>query len=118
MGEARNKGETHEERREAALDREMDRAEVLIALREDDGGIGMSILPRDEEMNGQSLAIILATFIHSNLEALTKAAVQAKLASEQPQGVVVERAKRSLTTAEGALAVDASIVGPDGRPLQ
>lgn len=129
MGEAKSRG-SFEERREDAMGRMLDNAEVLIAVSEQEGGIHLSVLPRDEAPNGQSLAVILASWLNSNFEAVTRAAVQAKLQSEQavtdvtPKDggdlkAIAMRPVRSITTPEGGLAKgEAVLLGPDGRPLQ
>jgi hypothetical protein len=127
MGEARARG-THEQHREDALLKAIDDAEVLVFLSAKDGGINLQILPRDEEPNADSLAVIIASWLNSNLEAITKAAVLAKMQSEQPAAnvateggdmrVIASRPVRSVTTVEGGLANEApTLLGPDGRAL-
>lgn len=108
----------------------LDGAEVLICLSEVEGGIGLQIIPRDEAPNGDSLAVIVASWLDSNLATITKAAVQAKIASEQPQAdiktdggdlrIIASRPVRSVTTVGGQIAKKdaAEILGPDGKPLQ
>lgn len=133
MGEAKNRG-TLEERQQQAEERHQEEigaaingAEVVVCLREVEGGINLTIIPRDEAPNSESLAVIVASWLNSNLVAITRAAVLAKERSERPAAqvatqegpvLVTGRPVRSITTPEGALARDAGLLGPDGRPLQ
>jgi hypothetical protein len=128
MREAKSRGSA-EDRKVQAMLKALEAAEVVICLSETDGGISLQTIPRDESPNGDSLAVIVASWLNSNLAAITKAAVQAKLQSEQPRvdvktgggdmRVIAQRSVRSITTPEGGLAKDAPmLLGPDGRPMQ
>lgn len=113
---SQRKASARASRQEAEIIRRLEAAEVIITLAEEDGGVNLAVMPRDETPNAQSLAVVLASFIHSNLPTLTKAAVQAKLQSEQQ---VKPAAVPSVTTPGGGLAKAAPLIlGPDGRALQ
>jgi hypothetical protein len=102
--------------------------EVIIAFSFEAGELGVQALPRDERPDPHSLAVILASYIVSNIETLVEQAQEAKARSEatpEPEAagadlrVIASRPVRSLTTVGGALATGApEILGPDGRPMQ
>ncbi len=121
MGEARARG-TYEQRKAKAQLAED--CEVLIFLKSDEGHLNVQILPRDEEPDEHSPAVIFAAFLNQNMEGLTKAAMdsyrqyQAEQAGEG--AVLTEAPQRSIQTAEGDIAKkdDVGLLGPDGRPMQ
>lgn len=124
MGEANQRG-TPEERREQAMERMLDSAEVLIALSADEQGVSMQVLPRDEQPDQDSPAVILAGFINANLGNLMQTAFAAKEQHEQNQGAGQQNPQfiktpgvRSITTPEGGLAkAGPKLLGPDGKLL-
>lgn len=125
MGQANQRGSA-EERREQAMARMLDDAEVLIALNENDGAINLQALPRDEVPNQDSAAVILAGFINANLGNLMQTALQARqqhaenlAAGVQNPHMIKQVPVRSLTAVDGGLAKDApTIVDTTGRVLQ
>lgn len=127
MGEANNRGD-HAERREQAIERHLEEAEVIIMLKATDGRLEVSMLPRDEEPNQDSPAVIFAAFINANFEQLAGQAMSLYMShaaaerGELPMegsGQIVEAPKRSVVDQAGQIAGDAPVLlGSDGKRLQ
>lgn len=125
MGEAKTRG-SEQQRREQAVGEVIENAEVLICLSSSDKKVRVAIIPRDEQPDGESLAVILAGFINANFGNLCETALQAKRDFEAAQAAgqpnpqfIKQRPVRSVTRPDGGLAKDGPvIVGPDGKQLQ
>ena len=111
MGQANSRG-TFEERREQALEREMDEAECIVFLKSDNGKLKISFLPRDAEPNTESPAMIFAAYLGNNFTQLageamalsiSHAAVQMGEAPAAGQ-VMVATPTRSVLDAQGNIA--------------
>lgn len=111
MGQANSRG-TFEERREQALEREMDEAECIVFLKSDNGKLKISFLPRDAEPNVDSPAMIFAAYLGNNFTQLageamalsiSHAAVQMGEAPAAGQ-VMVATPTRSVLDAQGNIA--------------
>ena len=126
MGEANNRGD-HAERLEQAIERHLDEAEVLIMLKADDGKLEVSMLPRDEDPNQDSPAVIFAAFINANFKELAGQAMalyMSHAAAERGElpmegsGQIVEAPKRSVVDQAGQIAgAGPVLLGPDGERL-
>jgi hypothetical protein len=123
MGEAKARG-TAEERREQSINRELDTAECVIFLKATDGKLNIGFLPRDEEPNQDSPAMIFAAYVNANFTQLAgEAMAMYESATQGLPGdgsvMLAEAPKRSIVDAVGNIASDApALVGPDGGPLQ
>lgn len=111
MGQANSRG-TFEERREQALEREMDEAECIVFLKSDNGKLKISFLPRDAEPTTESPAMIFAAYLGNNFTQLageamalsiSHAAVQMGEAPAAGQ-VMVATPTRSVLDAQGNIA--------------
>ena len=111
MGQANSRG-TFEERREQALEREMDEAECIVFLKSDNGKLKISFLTRDAEPNVDSPAMIFAAYLGNNFTQLageamalsiSHAAVQMGEAPAAGQ-VMVATPTRSVLDAQGNIA--------------
>lgn len=102
---------------EMSIDAVDDDPEVLLALSDAPEGIHLAVMPRDENPNQDSLAVVLAGFINANLPALVKAAMQAKRQHEASEIARIQ--PRSVTTLEGGLAQKGvTLLGADGKPAK
>lgn len=111
MGQANNRG-TFDDRREQALEREMDEAECIVFLKSDNGKLKISFLPRDAEPNVDSPAMIFAAYLGNNFTQLAGEAMALSIShaavqmGEAPAGgqLMVATPTRSVLDAHGNIA--------------
>lgn len=105
MGQANNRG-TAAERREQSLERELDTAECLMFLSGEDGNLRVAFLPRDEQPNVDSPAMVFAAYINANWEQLAGEAMALHAsykAGIAPSGIVKHNPQRSIVDVDGKL---------------
>lgn len=122
MGQANTRG-NHQERREQSLERQLDEAECLVFLSVKDGTLHAGFLPRDENPDQDSPAMIFAAFMSANFKNLAGQAIALhdQHKSERDPKVITEAPARSILTTDGNIARagdDVQIVVPDGGMLQ
>lgn len=79
--------------------------EVLIFLKFNNGLINVQFLPRDEEPNQNSPAVILAGYINANLHQLIREAMDGYNKAQAAKNEIVrELPARSILTADGNIA--------------
>lgn len=122
MGEANTRG-TAQERREQSLERQLDEAECLVFLSVKDGKLHAGFLPRDENPDQDSPAMIFAAFLSENFKNLAGQAIALhdQYKSERDPAVITDVPRRSVLGPDGNIArsgEDVEIVVPEGRVLQ
>jgi hypothetical protein len=119
MGEANNRG-NHSERREQSLERELDTAECLMFLSGEGGKLRVAFLPRDEQPNVDSPAMVFAAYINANWEQLAGEAMALHASYKMgiaPSGIVKQNPQRSIVDSGGNLlrsTDDVALVVPGG----
>lgn len=106
MGEANARG-TLDERIEEAKIKAFDEAEVIIILSTKDGKLNVKMLPRDDEPDQDSPAVIFASFIDHNCKQLAHQAGSLHTAYKDalnPQLVTDASPRRSILNAQGNIA--------------
>ena len=84
MSEAKQHGSFDERKQQAREEDAIEDCEVLIFLKTADGALNVQILPRDADPNQDSPAVILASFLNANMDAIAQAAMDGYHKSKKP----------------------------------
>lgn len=131
MGEANQRG-TQADRKEQAVNKAFEEAEIVMCISSpDQKSVNIKFLPRDEEPNQDSPAVILASYLNANMAELVVDAVTTKReydaaiaagksnqeAANAPALRLAEAPGRSILTADGNIARrtdDVELILPPG----